>query len=627
MHARLPDPYDISSLSSQLLREQWSMILVHDLGGRVLHLEAPALGYAGETLQRRHLRELMPHFTDETFARMVTVLQHVDRAVSVHGIFRAADGSDHAMDLRASRLPDGNICVLANPHVVSPLAGLQDLRAAIAASELPVIAYDFSGAVFDANAAFSKLIGMNHDMLLRSNIATVHAEQDDAHQFMMARIADPWPGPLDSRLQHADGKTVNVRARRHLVYRDGRYLVVEELEDRNETTRLNAALEATQSRLNQALKLETLGRLVGGVAHDFNNLLTVIMGAANNQQRLLEHGEAAHGLAEDIHQAALGGAALTRQLLAFYRDQAPKPQVLEPGEVISHLDRMIRRMIGPDIVLETVIAPQTGRIRCDRTELEQAILNMAINARDAMPEGGTLSLRGSRLVVAEKGAEFNDQLQAGAYVLLEIADTGKGMPEDVRARVFEPFLTTRSDTGGSGIGLATVEAMVHKAGGAISCISAPDKGTTFRVLLPEVEREQRGTGTGIIRRRRDTASRSTLLLVEDDAGIRNLVDECLQDEGYLVHIAADADEAIGLAEHVNYHIDLLITDIALPRMRGDELAEHLRHHRSDLRVLFITGYQQLWRQDSSSDHKLEDWLHKPFALDELLHKVASMLEA
>jgi CheY-like chemotaxis protein len=331
--------------------------------------------------------------------------------------------------------------------------------------------------------------------------------------------------------------------------------------------------------------MEAVGQLAGGVAHDFNNLLTVITGRTRFAIRSLgDINGAIRGDLDEIAAAAERAASLTQQLLAYSRRQVLQPRVVDVNGVVANMHRMLLRLIGEDTEIVTELAPQAVPVRADPSQLEQVILNLAVNARDAMPGGGRLTIRTASVAHAEAiGREHSE------YALLAVEDTGEGMDEETRSRIFEPFFTTKEPGKGTGLGLSTVYGIVAQSGGFVQVASAPGAGSTFAVYLPSAAREE--VATEPASPGSDALSGSgTILLAEDDDGVRALAELILSRYGYTVLPARDGEDALRIADQHAGPIDLLVTDIVMPRMRGTELAEKLTSRRPDTGVLYMSGY-------------------------------------
>ncbi len=373
----------------------------------------------------------------------------------------------------------------------------------------------------------------------------------------------------------------------------------------------------TEEQLRQAQKLEAIGRLAGGVAHDFNNILTLIIGYANTLLNRPDMDCSGRGNVENILKAAERATSLTRQLLAFGRKQTMAPVVLDLNAVLSEFAKMLPRLLGEDI--ELVFEPQAdlGRVIADPAQIELAVMNLALNARDAMPGGGTLTMRTRNQLRVAAVAGGDDGAAVSDYVVVAISDTGHGMDRKTQARIFEPFFSTKGTSKGTGLGLASVHGIVTQSGGYITVQSELGQGTTFEIYLPLVEAEppieqeelplRPATGTEII------------LLVEDEPGIRELSRAFLQSLGYTVLLASSGKEALAVADEYAGKIHLLITDVIMPGMRGTEVAAELRSRRPDIKVLYVSGFADVGINDAPV-------LEKPFAFETLGAEIRHLLD-
>ena len=380
-----------------------------------------------------------------------------------------------------------------------------------------------------------------------------------------------------------------------------------------------------EDHLRQSQKMEAIGRLAGGVAHDFNNLLTVISGRAQIERARPELSEPSRRNVDLIAEAASRASTLTKQLLAFSRKQVLQPRVLDVDIVVAGMEPLLRRLIGEDIDLVTATEPGLGRVRADPGQLEQVVLNLAVNARDAMPRGGRLTVETANVELDEAYARQQADVHSGPYVLLAVSDTGVGMDAETQAHLFEPFFTTKGVGEGTGLGLATVYGIVKQSGGHIAAYSEPGRGTTIKIYLPRVEAasELREAEPEPVVLRRGS---ETVLLVEDDEAVRELTCEVLEMHGYTVLAVADAGEAPRVLEGASRPIHLLVTDVVMPRLSGRELTERLRSLRPGLRVLYISGYADT----AIVHHGVLDpgtpFLQKPFTPDTLLRSVRKVLD-
>jgi two-component system, cell cycle sensor histidine kinase and response regulator CckA len=381
-----------------------------------------------------------------------------------------------------------------------------------------------------------------------------------------------------------------------------------------------------EERFRQAQKMEAVGRLAGGIAHDFNNLLMVIQGYADLLAERLPAGDPARRSAEQIQMASQRAASLTQQLLAFSRKQILAPKVLSVHTVVSDMEKILRRLIGEDIHLETSSEKDLGLVKADRSQIEQVILNLAVNARDAMPGGGRLTIETANVELDASFARDPQVLAPGNYVMLSVTDSGTGMDTDTQAHIFEPFFTTKEKGKGTGLGLATVYGIVKQSGGYVWVYSEPGLGATFKIYLPRIA-EGAGAADREPSEGRTLArgSSETVLLVEDERGVRELAREYLETSGYRVIEAEDGHTALELAGMHAGPIDVLLTDVVMPGIGGRELAQRVTQIRPAIKVLYMTGYT-----DHAIVHHgiLESGavlLQKPFTLATLASKLHEIL--
>ena len=399
-----------------------------------------------------------------------------------------------------------------------------------------------------------------------------------------------------------------------------------ELDERLERKRAEDALRMSEKQLRQAQKMEAVGRLAGGLAHDFNNLLTVIMGHSQVLLDELSVGSPIRAKIEEMQKAGERAANLIRQLMAFSRKQPMEPNVLPLNSVIGNVEGMLRRLIGEDIQLVIRPDPHNGHVKADPGQLEQVLMNLVVNARDAMPNGGLLAIETSQVELARTPMHHLHPLPLGHYVKLTVTDTGCGMNTDVLGHLFEPFFTTKDAHKGTGLGLSTVFGIVTTCGGGIDVWSQVGHGTTFDLYFPRATPQATATSTDSPQAQPRQGS-ETILLVEDDNGVRDLVRRELLKTGYQVIEAKNGVEACLTATQQSYHVDLLLTDVVMPGMNGRELAEHLAVIKPNLRVLFMSGYLDDISVNSGMDPHRTTFLQKPFTPDLLLRTVRALLDS
>jgi two-component system cell cycle sensor histidine kinase/response regulator CckA len=398
------------------------------------------------------------------------------------------------------------------------------------------------------------------------------------------------------------------------------------VEDRTQALQAEMAEHAhTGDQLRQAQKLEAVGQLAGGIAHDFNNLLTVINGYTELQLGDSRQSETARTNLREVLAAGERAAGLTRQLLAFSRKQVLAPRILDLNAAVSETGGMLRRLIGDDVILATVMDPAIARVKVDPVQLQQVLLNLAVNARDAMPRGGKLTLETMNVFLDETYTHNHADVVPGEFVLLAVTDTGHGMDSATLARMFEPFFTTKGPGEGTGLGLATVYGIIRQSGGHIAVYSEPGRGTTFKVYFPRVEEaaEANKPHPGLTSMPRGD---ETILLAEDEPALRALASRVLQSCGYTVLEGKDGEHAAGVAEAHAGPIHLLVTDVVMPNLGGRQLAERLHEKRPGMKVLFLSGYTD----DAVVRHGVlaEEvaFLQKPYTPFTLAEKVRQVLD-
>jgi PAS domain S-box-containing protein len=492
-----------------------------------------------------------------------------------------------------------------------------------------VVVTDTAGTIQYVNPTFEALTGYRREEAIGQNPRILKSGKQDLgfYQNLWATITagETWQGRMVNKrkdgslyteettispVRNAEGEIVHFVA----VKRD----ITEHLRDSQEKARLQAQLESAQ-------RLEAIGRLAGGVAHDFNNLLNVIKGFGELALRRLHPQDPVYQYIEQIMAAEERAERLTRQLLAFSRKQALEPEVLDLNELIRDVAKMLERLIGEDIALELHLAENLGRVLVDPGQMEQVLMNLAVNARDAMPVGGTLVIETANVTLDEAYTASHAEVEPGDYVLMAVSDTGIGMDEKVKAQIFEPFFTTKDRDRGTGLGLSTVYGIVKQSRGSIWVYSEVGQGTTFKIYLPVTEAMPEPVVEKPEEEVRAVESEASILVVEDEADLRQVIREILSHVGYKVTVAANGGEALLLVEEEGLRPDLLITDVVMPRMNGKQLVDRLRRTQPGLRVLYISGYT-----DNAIVHQgiLDPgapFLQKPFGLQELGDRVQQIL--
>lgn len=490
--------------------------------------------------------------------------------------------------------------------------GASERRLARLLETLPeiVVQCGTSGEITYLSAAWEKLLGHQVKPSLGQQLESFLVEEDQ----------ESWPGfptpgepahELTLRFRTSTGAPCWMEAKLNTTPEGERTGLLQDVTDRMEL----------EQQLRQSQKLESVGRLAGGVAHDFNNLLTVILGTAEGLMETLPLSDpASRRDLEAIVEAAERGAAMTSQLLAFSRQQVMRFQPVHIGETIARLRRMTARALGTDIKIDITDRSSSGAALADPTQMEQVILNLMVNARDAMPKGGRISFELDDVVVS--GVRAPAGLAPGAYLLLSVEDTGIGIPPEHIERVFDPFFTTKEPGKGTGLGLATTYGIIRQSGGAIELESTPGVGTRLQIYLPCCEDESRRTSVEAGAPASTKATKATILLVEDEDLVRNLASKILTSSGYKVLEAPGVAPALAIYDLNQDEIDLVLTDYAMPGGNGTELIEQLRERSPELKVLMMSGFTDMQPETV----QLDDFMNKPFRRTELLEKVAGLLK-
>ncbi len=496
----------------------------------------------------------------------------------------------------------------------------ENLHSLIHASPLPIVALDSEERVVMWSRAAERLFGWaEHEVVGRPNplFMANHQRYSAALECLVQgqelTNVESFPQKRDGSQIQANLSGAPVRDAKGRIR--GLMVVFDDVTER----------KRVEEQLRQAQKMEAVGQLAGGVAHDFNNLLNVILGYSGLILERLKPDDPLVEKVEEIKKAGERATTLTRQLLAFSRKQVLEPSVLDLNAVISDMEKMLRRVIEEHIEVVTVPDPTLGPVRADRGQIEQVLMNLAVNARDAMPRGGRLTIETANVDLDSAYARRHVSVPPGPYVILAVSDTGHGMDPETKARIFEPFFTTKERNKGTGLGLSMVYGIVKQSGGYIWVYSEPGKGSTFKVYLPRLESATKASDPAPPAARAARAL-ETILLVEDEESLRKLAREYLEAQGYLVIEAGHGEEALQVSAEYLGPIHLMVTDVVMPRMSGPELADRLGPARPKMKVLYVSGYT-----DSVMVHQgvLKPgiaFLQKPFSPNELKRKVREVLE-
>jgi two-component system cell cycle sensor histidine kinase/response regulator CckA len=479
-----------------------------------------------------------------------------------------------------------------------------------------VLIADDQGVYVDANPAACKLMGISYNDVIGRSLGDFTEEASEAETIQKwEQILHEGTMREEFHLRRPDGKLLDVDFSATANFLPGRHLSM--LHDVTERRKLEA-------QLGQSRKLESVGMLAGGIAHDFNNLLTVITGYSDLSLKRLDPEDPITRNIEEVKKAAAKAASLTRQLLAFSRKQVLQPKVLDLNSVVADLHKMLVRLVGEDMELGTLPGVGLGQVKADRGQIEQVILNLSVNARDAMPRGGKITIETANVYLDQEYARGHIAIEPGWYVMLAVTDTGIGMDAETQKSIFEPFFTTKELGKGTGLGLATVYGIVKQSGGNIWVYSELGVGTSIKVYLPLVNETVTPAEVNDVLLE-STPGTETILLAEDEEMVRRLVRDSLTMHGYMVLDAANAGEALLLSQQHKGPIHLLLTDVVMPGKSGRDLAEQLVKLRPDTRVLYMSGYTD----QSIVHHGILDgdiaFIGKPFTPNALLLKVATVL--
>ncbi|TMG08195.1 MAG: response regulator [Chloroflexi bacterium] len=537
--------------------------------------------------------------------------------------YMKAGAADYILKGRLTRLGPAVRGALERERMKRQLREREEYFKSLIEQAMDIIAVlDADGAVRYASPSVLPLLGYGAEELVGQHIFDLVHPDDigPALRVFAEGVATGQGGRLlGLQVRHKDGTYRSLEA-------IGRYL----LDDPVVRGVVINARDVTERRslerqLLQAQKMEAVGRLAGGIAHDFNNVLTAIFGYADLLTEEFPAGSPARQDLEEIRKAATRASALTRQLLAFSRQQVLAPMVLSVNDLVDEVDKMLRRLVGEDVELRLILARDAGNVRADSGQLQQVIMNLVVNARDAMPTGGKLVIETADAELTEQYAELHQAVIPGRYVMLAVSDTGVGMDAQTKARIFEPFFTTKEKGKGTGLGLSTVYGIVKQSGGYVWVYSEPGHGTTFKLYLPRVDAPAEPQAPP-----RETATLTgteTILLAEDDEILRPLTKGLLARLGYTVLDAESAEQALAVAGARQGPIHLLVADVVMPGASGRELARRLAQSRPETRVLYVSGYTD----DAIVHHGMLEpglkFLQKPFTPAVLARKVREVLDS
>ena len=621
-------------------------IFIYDLDGRLQDVNAQfcdMLGYQAAQMLGRYVSDFRPESLDEHIEKVYEELV-TSGSVQFESQFIKKDGGIIDVDVSASifdaerglgqaivrDISDRKLLEETQRKAKEELEhsvkartmALQEserrFRTLIEQASDALFVHDMEGNFLTVNHQACESLGYSREELMGLTVVDVDMNFDpEMLDALWLSLSAEESKIIESMHRRKDGTMFMVEVRVGRLMLDGEWAVLGIARDVTERKRLEA-------QLMQSQKMEAVGKLAGGVAHDFNNLLTVINGYAEQLLDHLDNDSLAYGQTSEVLRAGQRAATLTDQLLAFSRRQTLRPMVLDLNLLVPDMLKMLRRLIGEDIDLVAILGAGNGFVKADPNQLEHAIMNLAVNARDAMPLGGHLEIRTANVDVDVAFAQQHEGLSAGKYVSISVKDTGKGIDDDVLLHIFEPFFTTKEQGEGTGLGLSMVYGIVTQSGGTVTVDSVLACGTCFHIYLPmheKVENDQAEESVTPL-----VGGTESILIVEDEEIVRSLTQHLLEGWGYQVFVAEDGKSACALFEARQGQIDLLLTDVIMPAMSGQVLATHLREQQPDLKVVYMSGYTH----DFIGQHGiLEDevtLLRKPFTREDLSGKIRAVLD-
>jgi len=611
------------------------MIAVVDLQGRRIYNSISyekVLGYSAEELRQSFAFEQIHPDDRETVRKAEEEARLTGSGKTVEYRFRHKAGGWRILESTASviraRNGESDKLVIVTRDITerkraveASLLSEASFRSVVEDAPYGIYRASTDGSFLRVNPALQKMLGYpTAGELLDVRLdAAVFRNPADFQRLVELLADDGEFKDVEFEWQRKDGTPLTVRCSGRRLgggeISDGFEVFAEDVTDRR----------ILERQLRMAAKMEAVGRLSGGIAHDFNNLLGVIIGYSQVLKRKLGPGSSLTEYAEEVEKAGQRAVSLTRQLLAFSRQQILTPAVLDLNTLVSDMEKMLPRLIGEDIVLRIRLAPDLGRVKADHGQIEQVVMNLAVNARDAMPDGGNLTVETANVELNEAYARQHAGAKPGHYVMLAVADSGIGMNAETIARIFEPFFTTKEVGKGTGLGLATVYGVVKQSGGYIWVDSELGKGASFQIFLPRVD-EHIAAPVENLPSESSLTGTETVLLVEDAEPLRKLARSFLVEHGFQVLAAANGEEAIQLAKTSSRPIHLLLTDVVMPGMNGRALAEQLVPMQPQIRILYMSGYTDSFIAGHGVLEQGTHLLHKPFTEQALLRKVRQVLD-
>jgi len=633
MRCRLLEREELFRLISENAAD---LIAVVDMDGRRIYNSLSyqkVLGYSVEELRNSTSMEQIHPDDRESVKQAAEEARRTGIGRPLEYRIRHKDGSWRVLESTASVIRNSKgepeKLVIVNRDVSDRKLAAEALRRSEASfrsvvEDAPYGIYraNLSGQLLMVNSTLEKMLGYeSQEELLKANLAADIYRDSREHQGLSQMFPrDQGFKDMEVEWKRKDGSPITVRCSGRPVHNEAGDLAYLEVFAEDITER-----RVLEKQLRMAQKMEAIGRLSGGIAHDFNNLLGVIIGYSQVMKRSLGPSHSSYEHAEEIEKASQRAVSLTRQLLAFSRQQVLEPAILSLNALVADMEKMLPRLLGEDIKVDLSLDPVLGHVKADQGQLEQVLMNLAVNARDAMPGGGKLTVRTANVDLDLAYTRHHPGSKPGRYVMLGVTDTGIGMDPETQAHIFEPFFTTKERDKGTGLGLATVYGVVKQSGGYIAVDSEKGKGASFSVFLPRVEQEVDATEAASPKPLSVRGS-ETILLVEDAEPLRKLAHMFLKDNGYKVLTAADGEEALQVAKQHAAPIQMLLTDVVMPGINGRVLAERLGPWQPGMKVLYMSGYTDSFIAGHGVLESGIHLLHKPFTEETLARKVREVLE-
>jgi len=613
-----------------------------DSQGRITNVNRTELEMLGYTPEEMIGQPLWKFVVEEEVARnniLARLAGTLPPARAIERTYRRKDGATFPVLIENRVLKDSEGKIIGMRSTIQDITEHKRAEKALLESEEGYrtaiensndgVAIDKDGLHLFVNKKFLELFGYNYpeEVIGKHLVLTVHPDDKDRVKEinLKRQRGEDVPSRYEFKGIRKDGEIIYIEVSATKTTYHGETVSLAYLRDITERKKAEQEIAALQEQFRQSQKMEAIGQLAGGIAHDFNNILTIIKGYSQLSLSELKKKDPLRENIEEIQKASERAANLTHQLLAFSRRQIMDVKVLDVNTILRDLDKMLHRIIGEDIELIRLLAEDLGRVKTNPGQIEQVIMNLAVNARDAMPKGGKLTIETANVELDGKYALKHIAVKPGHYVMLSMSDTGMGMKPEVKERIFEPFFTTKEKGKGTGLGLSTVYGIVKQIGGNIWVYSEPGHGTTFKIYLPRVDEPPEAWKENEVKEE-IPGGRETVLIVEDDESVRKMALLVLEKKGYTVLEAKDGNEALLLCKARKEPIHLILTDVVMPGISGRQLVDQLKEVHQDIKSLYMSGYTDNAIVHHGVLRKGMNFIQKPFTIDELMNKVRKVLD-